>query len=122
MNNWTEIKKVVVISVSIIIVFSMIFVMCLVYQYNKYTDNFNKTIGAIVTSVENKYPNVDKNELFNILNGKDDIDTNVFEEYGIDISKESIILKNDKLFTEFLFVDLFLIIGTAIVVMIIFIK
>lgn len=122
MKNRIEIKKVIVLGVSIIVIASIIFSVCLVYQYKEYMDNFNKKIGAIVTSVENEYPSIDKNELFKILNSNEDIDISVFEEYGIDVNEDSIILKNDKMFAKSLFANICFLIVTAIVVMIIFVK
>ena len=100
----------------------MIFQLVLIYQYKAYTNNFNKKIEMIITNVESQYPGIDTNEIMKIINNETDEKTDIFKEYGINLEKDSIIIKNDKLFIKFSIINLCLIVGLAFIVLIIFIK
>ena len=122
MKNKIEFKKSIVISCLAIILISVIFQLVLIYQYKAYINNFNKKIEMIITNVENQYPGIDTNEIMKILNNETDEKTDIFKEYGINLEKDSIIIKNDKLFIKFSIINLCLIVGLAFIVLIIFIK
>lgn len=122
MKNKIEFKKAIVISCLTIILISVIFQLVLIYQYKAYTNNFNKKIEIIITNVESQYPGIDTNEIMKILNNETDKKTDIFKEYGINLEKDSIIIKNDKLFIKFSIINLCLIVGLAFIVLIIFIK
>ena len=122
MKNKIEFKKAIVISCLAISLISLIFQLGLIYQYKTYTDNFNKKIEMIITNVQSQYPDIDKNEIIKIINNETDEKTNLFKEYGINLEKDSIIIKNDKLFIKFSILNLCLMIGLAVMVLIIFVK
>ncbi len=122
MKNKIEFKRAIVISCLTIILISVIFQLVLIYQYKAYTNNFNKKIEMIITNVESQYPGIDINEIMKIINNETDEKTDIFKEYGINLEKDSIIIKNDKLFIKFLIINLCLIVGLAFIVLIIFIK
>ena len=122
MKNKIEFKKAIVISCLTIILISVIFQLVLIYQYKAYTNNFNKKIEMIITNVESQYPGIDTNEIMKIINNETDEKTDIFKEYGINLEKDSIIIKNDKLFIRFSIINLCLIVGLAFIVLIIFIK
>lgn len=122
MKNKIEFKKAIVISCLTIILISVIFQLVLIYQYEAYTNNFNKKIEMIITNVESQYPGIDTNEIMKIINNETDEKTDIFKEYGINLEKDSIIIKNDKLFIKFSIINLCLIVGLAFIVLIIFIK
>ncbi len=122
MKNKIEFKKAIVISCLTIILISVIFQLVLIYQYKAYTNNFNKKIEMIITNVESQYPGIDTNEIMKIINNETDEKTDIFKEYGINLEKDSIIIKNDKLFIKFSIINLCLIVGLAFIVLIIFIK
>lgn len=94
MKNKIEFKKTMLLSCIVIIVVSAIFQFYLLYQYKVYTGNFNKKIGMIVTNVQNQYPNIDKNELIQILNNQEDVETGLLKQYGINLENDSIIIQN----------------------------
>lgn len=122
MKNKIEFKKAIVISCLTIILISVIFQLVLIYQYKAYTNNLNKKIEMIITNVESQYPGIDTNEIMKIINNETDEKTDIFKEYGINLEKDSIIIKNDKLFIKFSIINLCLIVGLAFIVLIIFIK
>lgn len=122
MKNKIELKKTITISCLVIILISVIFQLGLIYQYKAYTDHFNKKIEMIITNVKSQYPDIDTNELMKIINNEADEKTNLFKEYGIDLKKDSIIIKNDKLFIKFSIINLCLMVGLAVIVLVIFMK
>ena len=122
MKNKIEFKKTMLLSCIVIIVVSAIFQFYLLYQYKVYTGNFNKKIGMIVTNVQNQYPNIDKNELIQILNNQEDVETGLLKQYGINLENDSIIIQNDKMFVKFSIINLCFIIGLAMAVLLIFVK
>lgn len=122
MKNKIEFKRAIVISCLTIILISVIFQLVLIYQYKAYTNNLNKKIEMIITNVESQYPGIDTNEIMKIINNETDEKTDIFKEYGINLEKDSIIIKNDKLFIKFSIINLCLIVGLAFIVLIIFIK
>ena len=122
MKNKIEFKKTMLLSCIVIIVVSAIFQFYLLYQYKVYTGNFNKKIGMIVTNVQNQYPNIDKNELIQILNNQENVETGLLKQYGINLENDSIIIQNDKMFVKFSIINLCFIIGLAMAVLLIFVK
>lgn len=78
----------------------------MLYQYKTYTDNFNEKIANIVITLKKEYPDVDKNNLIEILNNKQTKNDLLFKEYGIDLNKDSLILENDQYFIKFLILNL----------------
>lgn len=102
MKNKIGLKKAIITSLIIIVASNIICGILMFYQYKIYTDNFNKKIDNIVTIVKNEYPDIDKNELIEILNNEQIENDLLFKEYGIDLSRDSLILENDNCFTNFL--------------------
>lgn len=122
MKNKIELKKALKISCFSIIVISIIFELILICQYKFYTNNFNKKIEMVMVNVKNQYPDIDENALMNILNSENDGDTYLFKKYGINLEKDSILIKNDKLFIKFSIINLCILIGLSAVIIIAFIK
>ncbi len=87
---WKYFKK----TCFLILIFILLFLLLQYKEYQSYQVNTNQKINAILNMVKEKYPNVTKNELMEILNSKASKEIFV-KEYGIDTQKESIILKND---------------------------
>lgn len=122
MKNKIELKRMIMCSIFVIIVMNILFAIISHYQYKMYTENFNKKIGQIISKIKDEYPNIEKNQLIQILNSEGEIDTALFREYGIEFEKEGLILENEKEFCEFLICNLFMITVLAIVILAIFLK
>lgn len=105
MKNKVELKKMIIISIFIILVFNIIIGICAYYQYRVYTNNFNNKIGAIIEEIFKKYPDINENEIVGILNSNEIEEKNILRDYGIDLNKDSIILKNDKYMRTFLILN-----------------
>lgn len=122
MKNKIELKKALKISCFSIIIISIIFELILICQYKSYTNNFNKKIEMVMVNVKNQYPDIDENAIMNILNSENDGNTDFFKNYGINLEKDSILIKNDKLFIKFSIINLCILIGLSTIVIIVFIK
>ena len=90
MKNKIELKKMLVLSIFMIIILSIIWEIIGFYQYKVYTKNFNQKMAEVIANVNKTYPNVDKNELIKILNSEQSIDIDLFKKYGIELDKERI--------------------------------
>ena len=93
MKNKIELKKMLVLSIFMIIILSIIWEIIGFYQYKIYTKNFNQKMAEVITNVSKNYPDVDKNELIKILNSEQNIDIDLFKSYGIELDKERINFK-----------------------------
>lgn len=122
MKNKIELKKAVIKSIAAIILISVIFGLFQYYQYKTYTNNFNNKIGHIISKIKEEYPEIDNNELIQIINSEEDIDIDMFKDYGIELDKDSLTLENDKYFNKFLSSNLIILITLALVVLIVFMK
>ena len=71
--------------------------------YREYTIHYNQKISAILERVHEKYPDITKAELMEILSDGENEDSNEPETsfvrtFGIDLKKDSIILENEMVF------------------------
>lgn len=122
MKNKIELKKAITSSIIAIFVFIVAFGILQCYQYNTYIKNTNNRVGAIIDEVLDKYPDVDKNKLVEIINSKDNFDENFFRMYGIDLKKDSLIYENDSCFKMFTILNLIFLFIFAIFIISIFLK
>ena len=122
MKNKIELKKTIIKILFIIILALIVLGLYQYYQYRTYTTNFNNKIGSIIAKIEKDYPNIMTSELMEILNSENDVDTNLFKSYGIDLNEESILLNNNKTFMFFLISTLIIILIFALLLLIVFLK
>ncbi len=120
MKNNTSLKKYLISVFLITIIFLFFFAHLFRIQYQTYMTNYNLKLDAIITKVHEQYPKISKNEIIDILNSKDNNQNSFSTEYGIDISIDSLVLKNDELFRKYFYLDIFLIFIFLIVLVIIF--
>ena len=109
MKNKISLRKLIIQSICIIFLIIIIFSRILYKQYKTYTYNFNNKIYSISNKVLEKYPNIEKRELIEILNdsnNRNNSNDDLFREYGIDFENDSVILENDKVFYRFLILDI----------------
>lgn len=120
MKNQVEFKKSLLVSLVIIVVFNLLFGFLYFMQYKTYTTKFNEVINGIVSKLQKEYPQLDKNELIEILNSKENSDEKILREYGIDLETDSLILENDQYFKKSLILNTTLLIALAIALLITF--
>lgn len=76
----------------------------------------------ILTKVNESYPNIEKNELIEILNNEKGDSEDLLKEYGINLNKDSLILENDKYFSGFLVLNISVVLILSLILIFIFIK
>ena len=105
MKNKIELKKMCITSCIVIIIFLIIFSILIYKQYKTYTYNFNQKIAGIIDNVLEKYPDIEKREIVEILNSSDKTNNEILREYGIELDKDSVILENNTDFQKFIIID-----------------
>lgn len=105
MKNKIELKKMCITSCIVIIIFLITFSILIYKQYKTYTYNFNQKIAGIIDDVLEKYPDIEKREIVEILNSSDKTNNEILREYGIELDKDSVILENNTDFQKFIIID-----------------
>ena len=120
MSNKIELKKSIVISLVITIIFSIFMAIINIYEYKEYTKNFNKNIASIIDVIQSKYPEISTDEIIGILNSEKIPQNNSLKKYGIDLEKNTVILENNKINNKFIKIEIILLITTSISLLIVF--
>lgn len=105
MKNKIELKKMCITSCIVVIIFLIIFSILIYKQYKTYTYNYNQKIAGIIDNVLEKYPDIEKREIVEILNSSDKTNNEILREYGIELDKDSVILENNTDFQKFIIID-----------------
>lgn len=122
MKNKIELKKMCITSCVVIIIFLITFSILIYKQYKTYTYNFNQKIAGIIDNVLEKYPDIEKREIVEILNSSDKTNNEILMEYGIELDKDSVILENYTDFQKFIIIDINTLIVFILILSIIFFK
>ena len=120
MSNKIELKKSIIISLVITIIFSIFMAIINIYEYKEYTKNFNKNIASIIDVIQSKYPEISTDEIISILNSEKIPQNNSLKKYGIDLEKNTVILENNKINNKFIKIEIILLITTSISLLIVF--
>ena len=120
MSNKIELKKSIIISLVITIIFSIFMAIINIYEYKEYTRNFNKNIASIIDVIQSKYPEISTDEIIGILNSEKIPQNNSLKKYGIDLEKNTVILENNKINNKFIKIEIILLITTSISLLIVF--
>ena len=121
MSNKIELKKSIIISLVITIIFSIFMAIINIYEYKEYTKNFNKNIASIIDIIQSKYPEISTDEIIGILNSEKITQNNSLKKYGIDLEKDTVILENNKINNKFIKIEIILLITTSVSLLIVFI-
>ena len=121
MSNKIELKKSIIISLVITIIFSIFMAIISIYEYKEYTKNFNKNIASIIDVIQSKYPEISTDEIIGILNSEKIPQNNSLKKYGIDLEKNTVILENNKINNKFIKIEIILLITTSVSLLIVFI-
>lgn len=122
MKNKIELKKMCITSCIVIIIFLITFSILIYKQYKTYIYNFNQKIAGIIDNVLEKYPDIEKREIVEILNSSDKTNNEILMEYGIELDKDSVILENNTDFQKFIIIDINTLILFILILSIIFFK
>jgi len=121
MKNKEYLKKYLIQILITIIVFLVLFLLVNQIQDREYKTNFNYKINAILEVVQDKYPNIKKAELIDILNSEK-TEGNVLLDYGYDLDKDFFIEQNNKLNLKFNVIKIIIFCLTFITIIYIFVK
>jgi len=121
MKNKEYLKKYLIQIMIIIIVFLVIFLFINKTHDREYKKNFNYKINAILEVVQEKYPNITKEELVYILNSKHS-EGNILSDYGYDLEKDFYIDQNNKLNLKYNIVKIIILSLTFVSIIYIFVK
>ena len=122
MKNKIELKKMCITSCIVVIIFLIIFSILIYKQYKTYTYNYNQKIAGIIDNVLEKYPDIEKREIVEILNSSDKTNNEILREYGIELDKDSVILENNTDFQKLIIIHINTFIVLILMLSIIFIK
>ena len=114
-------KNCIIVIITTILVFTIAISIINYIQYRNYTKNVNIVINEIVNNIQEEYPDVDINKIISMLNDENVSKENVLSQYGIDISKDSAILKNDLLYRNNVIMNLSIILIFSIIIIIVFV-
>lgn len=119
MENKIYLKKYLITTLIVIIVFMSLFITLNNLEYHTYKKNFNIKINGIIEYISKEYESIDKNEIMKILNNES-TNNEFLDKYGIDIQKESIVLEMDKANKIYYIIDIGLIITFTITLICLF--
>ena len=114
-------KNCIILLIILIIIFGISIIVFNYIGYINYTKNFNIVINEIVTTIKEKYPDTDINQIINILNNENISDSNILSQYGIDILEDSAIMKNDVLYRNNFIINICMILIFCSIIIIIFV-
>ena len=103
-------KKLIIILFIIILLFFLLNNSLYIFLNNKYKINYNKKINNIIYELNNKYPELKKEDIILILNNKNNNDENILKEYGINLENEFFDLNSEKEYKKTLIINNLLII------------
>ena len=89
-------------------------------EYNKYKYNTNQKINGIVAKIQEKYPEIGKEEIIEILNSNNK--DNLFNEYGYDINKDSYINQNNEVYIKFNILKIFILLLSFMILIYLFVR
>ncbi len=121
MKNKEYLKQYILQSLIAILVFLIALIFINNVEYNKYKQNYNYKLNAILEKVQEEYPNIEKEELIELLNSNEKSD-NILKEYGYDIEKDSYVSDNDKNNLIFGFIKLIVLLAAFITLIYLFIR
>lgn len=122
MKNKQNLKKYIMISFFTIIIFYIFLISFNKMQYRKQTENINMALDNIIEQIIKKYPEVNKNDIIDILNQKNLEKTNFLESYGINLKNDSAILANEKILNQSIIINVIILIGLATFLLVIFLR
>lgn len=122
MKNKIELRKTLICILCVIALAVALFGTLYIYQYKVYTNNFNNKIAIMMTKLTEEYPSLSKSELFDIINNQGNINEKLFDTYGIDLNKDTVIIENEKMFSRFLIGNIIFIVVVCIIILILFLK
>lgn len=121
MKNREYLKQYLFQSLIVIVIFSLLLIFVNTIEYNKYKQNFNYKLNAILETIQEEYPDIEQEKIIEILNSNNTKE-NILKQYGYDIEKDSYVSQNDKNNLIFSFIKLGILLLSFIILIYLFIK
>lgn len=118
LNKSSLLKYVFLILLSLIS-FLLILLIINFNQYKIYTRNYNNKLNTIMSLLVDKYPDITKEELINIINNDSVNEISVLKEYGIDLENDNLLMENLEVYISFTKIIIIVVFVLIIVLMII---
>jgi signal transduction histidine kinase len=83
-------------------------------QRSQSRTNINQAVNSLIAEVKEKYPDVSDDEIMKIMNGSSNASEDFVKKYGIEITQESILMKNDEASDQYYLYSTMLIIGSGL--------
>mgnify|MGYP002855584004 CR=1 FL=1 len=119
MKNKVKLKRYLLITAVIFLLFTAMAVVFNVYEYRTYTKNYNEKLEAIIETVKEKYPDVSDAEIIEILNS-DKSSGEFLRRYILDIEKDSAVLINDKIHQRLFWINILIVISFGVFLLVVF--
>lgn len=107
MNKNKELRK----SLFYLLVLSIFLFVCLFFtfyiQIKEYQATNDQLISSLLEKVKEKYPEVTEEEMLDLLNAEEVKENDFLKQYGIDLDKEALSLKNQQRLEKMLPISLF---------------
>ena len=78
----TSLRKIIIIGISIIAIFLVIFFIFIKAQYRAYSKDINNKINIIISQVIEQYPEIKEEDILEIINSKEEPPENILQKYG----------------------------------------
>lgn len=118
MKNNCLLKKILSLIIIVSICYLSVSIIIREKEYKTYNYNFNNKIEMILGYVKSTYPDITDEEIFRIISNEDNTDFKL-KNFGYDLNKDSVILKNKNSFKKYLILNtIFLVLTITILVVI----
>lgn len=122
MKNKENLKKHLFLTVIVFMIFFAIFITFNIIQYNSFNRNNNIAINQIINNIKHNYPEVDINEIIEILSSENINQEDLLKQYGIYINKDASILANQNDYNKFLILNIIILFIFILTIIFIFVK
>lgn len=93
MKNKIDLKSTLIKIGLVLVFFTSLLIIINIHEYNSYQEIYNKKINAIFYKLEKEYPNITKEEIYEIINSNKHL-SSTLQTYGM--TEESLVLPENK--------------------------
>lgn len=93
MKNKIDLKSTLIKIVLVIVIFTSLLIILNIHEYNSYQEIYNKKVNAIFYKLEKEYPDITKEELYEIINSNTHL-SSTLQTYGM--TEASLVLPENK--------------------------
>lgn len=105
MINCSRTKKLLIVSTIYLALIILAMGIICTAEYRGYVRNYNERLNYLCTIIIEKHPEVTDTEIMEILNSEGTVSKNMFNKYGIDLDKDSVLIQNDTRHKDFLIIN-----------------